>query len=119
MQVAPSPLLQVHVADASQDVDLAQCTHTPFTQARTSFKRVRKERQGKAVAGVGETTPRPLRTSVSTKQATLECGLMDLTTMLQTPMPHSDVGNEFGPPPPESTPARQRGELLLIYSRHE
>lgn len=105
-----SPLLQVHVADASQNVDLAQCTQPPFIHAKTGFKRLRKERQRKTFAEVGETTPVTRRTLRSTKTTTLECEFLEVMTMQQTPMPQTDVRNEYGPPPPKSTPARQRGE---------
>jgi hypothetical protein len=105
-----SPLLQVHVADASQNVDLLQCTQPPFTHAKTGFKRLRKERQGKTFAELGETTPVTQRTLRSTKTTTLECEFLEVTTMQQTPMPQTDVGNEYGPPPLESTPARKRGK---------
>ena len=100
------PLLQVIAADASEGFDGAQCTQTPVTHARTVLKRPRRERQCKAIADGGETTPRPHMTSTSKVLTRAACAFANQT--LQTPMPESGAPNEFGPPPPDSTPAPER-----------
>lgn len=104
------PLLQVHEGDAAEAVDVAHCTQPPLTIAKPGLKRRMKEQHRESFAAVEETTPKPRRSSRSKKVATMDCRLQDPSPMLQTPMPESGVGNEFGPPPPDSTPARQRGE---------
>lgn len=45
------------------------------------------------------------------KVPTLDCTLADAT--LQTPMPESEPGSEFEPPPPDSSPFRQRKWILF------
>lgn len=118
LQVVVGPLLQVHEGGAAGAVDVAQCTQPPWTTAKPGLKRPMKERQQEAFAELGETTPKPRRSSRSKKVTTSDCGLQDLSPMLQTPMPESGVGNESGPPPPDSTPARQRGETCVDNLRN-
>ena len=113
LQVVVPPLLQQHVAFASLEVDVAQCTQPPFPHAPTGLKHVRKERQCKGLAERGGSRAIPQRTCRSKKVTTLDNGLPDLAPMLQTPMPGSDVGNDYGPPPPDSTPVRQRGKSCV------
>lgn len=91
-------LLQAHASDASEGFDVAHCMQIPVAQAKTILKRPRKERQCKALAAGGETTPTPPKSSRSKK----------LT--LQTPMPDIDARNKLGPPPPDSTPTPERGK---------
>ena len=117
VQVVVPPLLQVHAMDASEDVDVAQCTQIPVTNASTGFKRLRKGRLSKALADVGETTPIPQRRSRSRKVSTADEGLKGM--MLQTPMPESDAPNELGPPPPDSTPAPKHGNLAPLMTVHK
>ena len=111
MQVVVSPLHQSHAAEAAEDftedADLAQCTQIPITHARKGSKRLRKHKDLKASADGGETTPIPQSRSKSKKVLTADCGLADPT--LQTPMPESEAGSEFGPPPPDTTPGPLRG----------
>ena len=70
--------------------------------------------EGAAVQGAGrggETTPKPRRNSRSKKVCGAACGLSALTPQtLQTPMPETGCPNDFGPPPPESTPNPERGK---------
>ena len=106
-------MIHQHTGGATEDVDVAHCTQPPSTTAKSGLKRLRKEQQQKAFAAVGETTPKPRCSGRLKKATTTECGLADLSPMLQTPMPESDVPNAFGPPPPDSTPARQRGESCI------
>lgn len=113
------PLLIVHEGSAAEEVDVAQCTQPSFTTPVSGLKRLRKVQQREAFAEVGETTPKPRSSLRSKKVSTPECGLADLLPNLQTPMPESDVPNDFGPPPPDSTPARQRGESLTYNLRNE
>ena len=112
--------LQVHQADAEDSVDTVPCTQVPIKLAKTTFKRLRMDRQCKAkAAGVGELTPRPPSASRSKKKHEAVGGLADLS--LQTPMPESEAANVFGPPPPPSTPTVQRGNPCsanLIDSGH-
>ena len=117
VQVVVPPLLQVHTTDAAEDVDVAQCTQIPMTNASTGFKRLRKERLSKVGADGGETTPKPQRRTSSRKVATAEYGLADMT--FQTPMPESDAPNELGPPPPDSTPAPKHGNLAPLMHVHK
>ena len=56
----------------------------------------------------GETTPIPHRSSRLKKLTTTTTGIA--RQMQQTPMPESDAPSEFGPPPPDSTPACERGK---------
>lgn len=91
---------------------MVPCTQLPPATARGVSKRLRKSGQWKAAAQVGETTPITQRRSSSTKGAVAKCGLANLTQ--QTPMPQSDPGNEFGPPPPDTTPTPHR-ELSCDY----
>ena len=108
LQVGVPPLHQVQATDASEGFDVAHCTQIPVTHARTIYKRLRKERQCKALAYGGETPPNPHRSSRSKKLTTSVDGFADQT--LQTPMLESDAPSEFGPPPPDSSPAPERGK---------
>ena len=101
------PLLKVHAADAGADVEVAHCTQIPITNASTGLKRMRRERQSKALAAATESTPKPQRRSRPKQVTAADCGLADMT--LQTPMPESGAPNELGPPPPDSTPAAKHG----------
>lgn len=83
----------------SEAFDVAHCTQPPFTQTKAGLKRLKKGWQGSDCAEGGATTPKPLRSLRSKKLCSAECGAAELSPMLQTPMPWSEVGNEFGPPP--------------------
>lgn len=93
-------------ADQAEDFDVAHCTQIPLTRALSGSKRPRKQGQLKASAEWVETTPKPATRSETKKLAMAECVFADLT--LQTPMPVSEAGNDFGPPPPDTTPLPQR-----------
>ena len=90
---------------SAEDEDVFHCTQIPNTRSKATLKRTRKQEQAKACGKGGDTPPRTPRISRSRKGATA-CEL-DLLT-LQTPMPESEAGSEFGPPPPDTTPAPLR-----------
>ena len=106
-----SPLHQSHAAEAAEDFTdadvLAQCTQTPTTRVRKGSKRLRKHEHLITFADGGNSTPIPQTRSQSKKVQTADCGLADPN--LQTPMPESEAGSEFGPPPPDTTPGPLRG----------
>lgn len=104
LQVGISPLIHSHPPDAEEDAELEQCTQIPITRARVGLKRLMKHGRMNASADVGETTPQ--RRCKSMKVPTLDCPRSD--AMLQTPMPESVEGSDFGPPPPDTTPFHQR-----------
>ena len=99
---------------ATQEVDPTHCSQIPIAQSMCTLKRTRKQGQGLTEAPVVGTTPRTPRISRSKKVAEAAGELSG--RMLQTPMPSSPGGNEFGPPPPTSTPAPQRECRLALYS---
>ena len=109
--VLVSPLHQSHAAGAAEDFTedaiLAQCTQIPTTQVSKGSKRLRKHEHLITFADGGNSTPIPRTTSQSKKVQTADCGLADPS--LQTPMPESEAGSEFGPPPPDTTPGHRRG----------
>ena len=112
VQVLGTQLHQSHSAEAADYLDVAHCTPIPFTQERTGLKRLRKQVQLKEFAMCGESLPKPQRTSKAKKLITAEGGLAD--PPLQTLMPESEAGNEFGPPPPDTTPGPQREHSCSI-----
>ena len=116
LQVVATPFLQGHAVDQAEDFDVAHCTQIPITRAHSGSKRLRKQGHQKATAKWVETTPKPATRSTTKKLATAECVFADLT--LQTPMPESEAGNEFGPPPPDTTPAFQRMNSCGYNIRH-
>ena len=89
---------------------MVRCTHIPPAPAKGGSKRLRKTVQGKAAAEAGEPTPNTPLISTSKKAAEARCCLKDLPQ--QTPMPQSDPGSEFGPPPPETTPTPHRKPFM-------
>jgi hypothetical protein len=110
--VGQHPILQVQVADALEVVEVVCCTQIPTTRASGGLKRLRKVRQGSTIAE-GVCTPKAQLSGISTKVYTDECGLADPT--LQTPMPESEAGSTFGPPPPDSTPPPLRGNVIFWH----
>ena len=113
LQVGQPPILQAHVADAPEVDEVVIGTQIPIALAKTCLKRLRKERQLPAFAE-GETTPNPRRSGRSENVSSQECGFADRT--LQTPMPESEAGSAFGPPPPDSTPPPQRGKFRFLIA---
>ena len=82
--------------------EVAHCTQIPNMRSRAALKRTRKQEQGKACGEGGDTTPRtPRICRLQNVATTIEMNLFTL----QTPMPESEAGSEFGPPPPDTTPA--------------
>ena len=102
---------------AAEEEDIPHCTQYPITRSKTSSKRARTQGQGKVGTDAGETTPLTPRVSRSMKVASA-FELVDLT--LQTPMPASEAGSAFGPPPPETTPAplREYSPNLIYFNLH-
>ena len=97
VQVVVPQLQQSHAAEAADNVEVLHCTQIPFAKESTGLKRPRKQGQLKELAEAGETTPQPRRRSKAKSLLTAEGGQAALT--LQTPMPVSEAGSEFGPPP--------------------
>jgi hypothetical protein len=97
-------LLQEQSPDVEEDVNMVPCTQVPPAIAKGALKRIRKPGQRSAAAhgGGGGTTPKTPRGSTSRMGAMAKCGLADLTQ--QTPMPQNNPANNFGPPPPDTTP---------------
>lgn len=114
VQVEGTQLHQNLASEAAADVNVTHCTQIPFTQDQPGLKRLRKQVQLKDVALGGTPTPKPQRRSKAKKLLTADGGLADLT--LQTPMPETGVGSEFGPPPPDSTPVPQRMDSYLVLA---
>lgn len=100
--------------DAVLEDGVLNCTQPTSTHAPAGLKRPRLDRRCKASAKRGASTAIPQTTSTLKKVTTFVGGLAKETPMMQTPMPASPVGNEFGPPPPDSTPARHRGKNYVF-----
>lgn len=93
---------------AAEDLDPTHCTQIP------SLKRTLKRAQRQPCAEGVETQQRTPRTARSKKEVTAAVEVVDF--LVQTPMPGTRDGNDFGPPPPESTPAPQRESHISRYS---
>lgn len=90
---------------AAKDDQVAHCTQTPITRSKTSLKRARNQEQGKKCTEAGE--PAPLTPRIS-RSMNVASAWNPVDMGLQTPMPESDAGSGYGPPPPNTTPTPLR-----------
>ena len=102
-----------------EDVTMVTCTQVPPAIANGPGKRTRRPEHWSAAAhGLVSTLTTP-RKSTSRMRAMANNGGADMTQ--QTPMPQIDPANDYGPPPPltSPTPLRQNsaayGEFIASF----